>query len=113
MTSQNKGSHGNDRLTWMWSRNECAKNHHVTEGRRPEAAPATPPHHTQTHSGSHPSEEAARQQWRLDPTPSGDTQGRQIYLVFSFCCGLCRSAARARPYSLTQAAPRRTSFLPT
>lgn len=81
MTSRDKGGHRYNRLTWMWSRKECATNHHFTEVHRPEAAPATPPHHTQDARQLPLLEEAAPQQPLLDLTLRRDTQGDSISCI--------------------------------
>lgn len=70
-------------------------NHHFTEGHRPEAAPATPRHHTQdTHQlpqlgrGSPAAVVAG-------PNTEKRDSGKTEYPTLSFCCGLRGSATQA------------------
>lgn len=78
MTSRDKGSHRYNRLTWTWSRNECATqittSQRVTGLRPPQPPLDTTP---RKHINSHVLEEAAQQQLWLDLTLRRETQGRQ------------------------------------
>lgn len=92
MTSRDKGGHRYNRLTWMWSRRECATNHHLAEGHRPEASPATPPRHTQD---THSSNGAV-----VDLTPGRDAQGKQYIVHCRFVVDSVGQQSRPRPYPL-------------
>lgn len=101
MTSRDKGNHRYDRLTWTWSRNECATqiitSQRVT-GLRPPQPPLDPI--PRTHINSHQSEEAAPPAAAsTGPNTEQRHPWKTGYPALSFCCGLCGSATQAKTLS--------------